>query len=552
MNWNLRSKMLAAFAIIGVLLMIQLVGGIYLQNKVSGAVLYAKDVGYQGNELAMDMKIEMILVQEHLTDISATRAMDGFDDGFAEAERHAGLFRENASSLLAVYPEYREEINRIRHAFEDFYSKAKWMADQYIAGGTELGNPAMGQVDPMADDLLDKISELEHEMTELAEKAILTAMDTIRINNIVSILICLAIILATIMIALVFSGRISKAMGEMVSLAESIAGGNLTRQHLDMNRQDEIGRLASALDEMSIKLREIMQGIRTAADQVAAGSFELNSNSQELSQGASEQAASVEEISSSMYEMAGTVAQNADNARQTTIIATKAAAGAAEGGKAVVATVHAMRDIAEKIEIIEEIARQTNLLALNAAIEAARAGEHGKGFAVVASEVRKLAERSQVAAQDIRGVASSSVQTAVTAGRLIEDIVPEIQKTADLVREIDAASAEQAKGIEENARAVEQFDQVIQANSAAAEELSSTNEELSAQAEQLLDIISYFQVGEAGNKVQSQAAAKTRSEPGGVRQLPEPLPKKDRLGTPPKHGRRLVMKEQEQEQFERY
>jgi methyl-accepting chemotaxis protein len=340
-------------------------------------------------------------------------------------------------------------------------------------------------------------------------------------------------------------------LGEAVQANSRLAEGDLTI-NLVADRKDEIGQLFASMQKMANKLKEVLSDIKTAADQVAAGSLELSSSSQEVSQGASEQAASVEEISSSMEEMASTVAQNADNARQTTVIAVKAAGGAEEGGRAVAATVHAMREIAEKIEIIEEIARQTNLLALNAAIEAARAGEHGKGFAVVASEVRKLAERSQVAAQDIRGVASSSVQTAVSAGRLIEEIVPEIRKTADLIREIDASSAEQAKGIEENSRAIEQFDQIIQANSAAAEELSSTTEELSAQAEQLLEIISYFRFAETGSKAEKQPKGGRMAEPGRMRQLPGPQPTEAKRGKPLQKGRKLVMNDQDQEQFERY
>jgi methyl-accepting chemotaxis protein len=304
----------------------------------------------------------------------------------------------------------------------------------------------------------------------------------------------LIILAVTVLIAFLFSRHIARAMQKMVGLSKEISKGDLTHHESGIDHQDEIGVLARTLLEMAGRLREVMFSIRAAADQVAAGSHELSSSSQEVSQGASEQAASVEELSSSIEEMAGTVAQNAENAQQTALIATRAAEGAKEGGQAVAQTVKAMQDIAEKIEVIEEIARQTNLLALNAAIEAARAGEHGMGFAVVASEVRKLAERSQHAAQEIRGVAGSSVKTALNAGKLIEQIVPEIQRTAELIREINAASTEQARSIKENARAIEQFDQVIQANSAAAEEMSSTSEELSAQAEQLLEVISFFRL----------------------------------------------------------
>jgi len=200
-----------------------------------------------------------------------------------------------------------------------------------------------------------------------------------------------------------------------------------------------------------------------------------------------------------MEEMNSTVNQNADNAKETASISEKAAIDAQDGGKSVVATVKAMKDIAEKIGIIEEIARQTNMLALNAAIEAARAGDAGKGFAVVAAEVRKLAERSQTAAKEIGGLSGTSVEVAENAGKLIEEIVPGIQKTADLVQEINASSAEQADGIQQVTKAIQQLDQVTQQNASATEEMSSTSEELAGQAEQLREAAAFFKI-ETGRK----------------------------------------------------
>ncbi len=335
-------------------------------------------------------------------------------------------------------------------------------------------------------------------------------------------------------------GVLINALNEITGAAREIAGGNLLVKMKKRSEQDE---LIQALQDMVEKLKEIITDVRGAADQVASGSQELSSSSQEVSQGASEQAASVEEISSSMEELASTVAQTADHARQTAAISTKAAADAVDGGKAVVETVAAMQLIATKIELIEEIARQTNLLALNAAIEAARAGEHGKGFAVVASEVRKLAERSQVSAQEIKGVAGASVETASNAGKLINEIVPQIQKTAELVHEIDAASNEQARGIDENARAIQQFDQVIQANSAAAEEMASTSEELTAQAAHLQDAISFFKV-----ETESRPRPQGRSLPPPV--LVSPARKKASLGKG--KGVKLSLPGAGEGDFERY
>jgi methyl-accepting chemotaxis protein len=284
-----------------------------------------------------------------------------------------------------------------------------------------------------------------------------------------------------------------QAMHQVTQVAAELADGNLTVKVAERSAQDA---LMQALAKMVSGLSEVVTNIQTAAHQVTAGSQEMSSSSQQLSQGATEQSASVEEVSSSMEQMAANIKQNSDNAQQTEKIALKAADDAKEGGKAVEETVTAMKEIAGKISIIEEIARQTNLLALNAAIEAARAGEHGKGFAVVASEVRKLAERSQTAAGEINKLSASSVEVAEKAGEMLGRIVPDIQKTADLVQEINAASNEQRSGANQINKAIQQLDQVIQQNAAASEEMASISEELLSQAEQLQSTIGFFRIAD--------------------------------------------------------
>ncbi len=271
--------------------------------------------------------------------------------------------------------------------------------------------------------------------------------------------------------------------------AEIISRGDLTGNVSVLSDKDTLGKSLSAMIE---KLRTVVSDVKYAADNVAAGSEQMNAGSEQLSQGATEQAASAEEASASIEEMHATIRQNADNAQQTEKIALKSAVYAEESGKAVSEAVVAMKDIVGKISIIEEIARQTNLLALNAAIEAARAGEHGKGFAVVAAEVRKLAERSQTASGEISTLSLSSVQVAERAGTMLTRLVPDIQKTAELVQEINAASKEQSNGAAQISEAVVQLNQVIQQNAGAAEEMSTTAEQLSSQAEQLLDTVSFF------------------------------------------------------------
>ena len=282
---------------------------------------------------------------------------------------------------------------------------------------------------------------------------------------------------------------------EAAVAAEKVAGGDLT---VRIKVKSEADLLGTSLEAMVKNLTAIVTQVKSAADNVASGSQELSSSSEELSQGATEQSAAAEEASSSMEQMSSNIKQNADNALQTEKIAVVSAADARGGGKAVAETVLAMKQIAGKISIIEEISRQTNMLALNAAIEAARAGEHGKGFAVVASEVRKLAERSQTAANEIAELSVSSVDVAEKAGEMLSKMVPDIQRTAELVQEISAASREQDTGAEQINKAIQQLDQVIQANASACEEIASTSEELAAQAEQLQSSIAFFQTSEGG------------------------------------------------------
>jgi methyl-accepting chemotaxis protein len=259
-------------------------------------------------------------------------------------------------------------------------------------------------------------------------------------------------------------------------------------------RTDELGDTARALVSLRGAVAVAVEGILQATSLVSLGAVRINDTANELSQGSTSQAASGEEVSSSMEEMSAGIASTSDNAQVTEKMALKAASDAASGGKAVSEATAAMKDIAARIGIIEDIARQTNLLALNAAIEAARAGEAGKGFAVVASEVRKLAERSAKAAGEITGLSASSLAVSDRAGKFIGQIVPDVQKTAELVQDIAASSREQSQGIIQINTALAQLDSVIQTNATASGQLAEMSEDLSTQACELESSIAFFRI----------------------------------------------------------
>ena len=364
------------------------------------------------------------------------------------------------------------------------------------------------------DGLLGKMRETIHKTEELLEKLSIqlheeTEQSITALNTMTVLLAGIMVIVLMVLLFIISRSILSPLQNMMLATEDLYKGdGDLTYRMPNLG-DTEIGKMSYSFNQFLEKMQGVLLEVRDSVDNIAGASEQVNSTAQVLSQGASEQAASVEETSASMEEMAASIDQNTENSKATDAIATTAAAKASEGGEAVKDTVGAMSSIADKITIIEDIAYKTNLLALNAAIEAARAGEHGKGFAVVADEVRKLAERSQTSAQEISSLASNSVKIAERAGTLIEEIVPNIQKTADLVQEISAASDEQASGANQVKTAVAQLDTVSQQNASGSEELAATAEEMSAQAEKLQEVIGFFKLDESNSLNQSASDNKS-------------------------------------------
>jgi methyl-accepting chemotaxis protein len=407
---------------------------------------------------------------------------------------------------------------------------------QKVRGSVELSNGVAREKVSAINSLIDEATKLKEGNAKVIAAQTRELYQESRWFMVLLIVgsVCFGV-LAGVLISIGLARQLGGEPGYIAGIAEKVADGDLTIR-FDANNKIETG-IYAALKSMVLKLQEVVGEVSCAADNVASGSVQLSSGAESMSQGASEQAAAAEEASASMEQMSSNIKQNADNALQTEKISIKSSLDAQEGGKAVVHTVAAMKEIAGKINIIEEIARQTNLLALNAAIEAARAGDHGKGFAVVASEVRKLAERSQRAAAEISELSTSSVEVAEKAGNMLVKMVPDIQRTAELVQEISASSNEQNSGAEQINKAMQQLDQVIQQNASAAEEMSATAEELSSQAEQLQATVAFFKVGAVCG---TRPAVRIAGKPVAKKTAPQ---KATRLAFTGKTGAELKMNE---------
>jgi methyl-accepting chemotaxis protein len=422
-------------------------------------------------------EVHILTMRKHEKDFIIRKDLQYVDAFNKEFEAFANeLTKKGKTETLDILTDYKNKFNRL------------------VAIDKEIGlSENDGLIGKMREQILlvePKIDEVQAVIEDQGNK------QSDRINVTMFVIIILGIIINLtfgLFILKDIMNRLGGEPAEVEMIAQNIAEGNMNIEVQDLQERKGSKR---SMYQMVQKLKEIVNNVITTAENIAQASMQMSSASQNMSQGASEQASSSEEISSSVEEIAANSQQNTDNSKHTVNIVALASEAIKNGNNSVIQSVKTMNDIAEKTKIVNDIAFQTNILALNAAVEAARAGEQGRGFAVVASEVRKLAERSKIAADEIEQLTKQGVAVSKVAGEQLSNIVPEIEKTVLLIREIAAASIEQNAGTGQVSNAIQQFNQVTQQNAAVAEELATNSEELASQAEQLKELVYYFNIGD--------------------------------------------------------
>ena len=555
-NMKITYKIFLAFAVPIVMILILMIVNQVLSSGIRENIKTAREESIDFTLVALKMDKDVVQIQQWLSDISATRAYEGFDDGFDEAEKHYKSFLEGLNRFLTFYQtkgdsEKVSQMNNLQKNVDDYYAVGKKMAQAYIDGGPESGNETMGEFDEKAEALSKALEPFVTEQVESSyHKLDEVASSVSMLSN------ALRLVVAVIIVAsILFASAIIRSVGGAVrhlaqSITHIIETGDFS-QAIEIDQKDEIGQAVSGFNklldvldsgfseinrvmnsvkngDLSIRIQQTeennldtdsinealemlgstIENVMISANHVNTSSDELTSSSQSLASGTTEQAATLEEISSSMTEVESSAQKNNESAVQASQLSDQTRKIVQRGNKQMEDMLSSMdkinntsSDITKIIKVIDEIAFQTNLLALNAAVEAARAGKYGKGFAVVAEEVRNLAARSAEAAKDTTEMIENSakevelgVSNAGKTAEILNEINSAIAKVNDLVNEIMSSSQEQRSATLEMSKALTQVNNVVQQNSSVSEETASASEELRQQALQLQELMRRFKL----------------------------------------------------------
>ncbi|MGG7518269.1 methyl-accepting chemotaxis protein [Allorhizobium undicola] len=511
MRFSIKLKLALAFSSVVIMLIgsaLLAIGSLGSLNSQIGEMLEGPVERLSLAQELQGIQVQMIRQQRNLLIPDSGQEISSFIQKGDDARKSFdGKMKE---ALAKALPDDAPLWNELQTLSADFRKMDDQVRSLALAGkaddATKLSFGPVSKTAGRIDELLNK--NVDEETRHLAEARQDASADYENTRNVLIALAGGAVAISLLAAFWVISG-ITRGLGRAVATVKKVSDGDLT-ELVDVRGRDELADMLRNINLMVERLRGVVGDAASASDNVSSGSQELSASAEQMAEGATEQAAAAEQASASMEEMAANIKQNADNAAQTEKIARQSSRDAEVSGEAVLRAVNAMRTIADKISIVQEIARQTDLLALNAAVEAARAGEHGKGFAVVASEVRKLAERSQAAAAEISTLSGETVQVATQAGDMLNRLVPDIRKTAELVAEISAACREQDIGASQINEAIQQLDKVTQRNAGASEQMSATSEELAAQAEELQSSIAFFRVERAQASRNAPAAQPPR------------------------------------------
>lgn len=495
-NLSIGTRLALSFGFI--LIMLAAVAGIslYSIDSLSGLTTKLYKHPYAATNAAYRADAEVVRVHRGMKDVALSNSPEALETAIKavkSSEKKVYAEIEVLRERFLSDPKYIDNVAKAMDAWVVFYDATIELVKQ--GRKAEAAERTRSEGAKLAGNIMAAVAELVSVANQAGERFVTGAGKTKQDVIYLLVGILLVTLILSLLVAVFLARSITRPVREAVDVSNRLSNGDFG-VHIEAKSKDEMGQLLIALQTMVARVADVIANVRSATDAISSASAQVSSTAQSLSQSATEQAASVEQTSASLEQMNASINMNTENAKVTDAMAGQAANQARDGGAAVGEMVTAMRHIADKIGIIDDIAYQTNLLALNATIEAARAGEHGKGFAVVAAEVRKLAERSQVAAQEIGSVAHESVGLAERAGELLETMVPAIQKTSDLVQEIAAASSEQSTGVGQINNAVNQLNQLTQQNASASEELAATSEEMSAQAEQLQELMEFFTLAE--------------------------------------------------------